>query len=81
MFNPLLPDLTKLKDQELEDKILELSQKYHISLRLGQGSVAQQIVLTLDAYKIEQQQRQAEKMSELMNKQKKQGLDDLVNVD
>lgn len=81
MFNPLLPDLTKIKDQELEDKILELSQKYHISLRLGQGSVAQQIVLTLDAYKIEQQHRQAEKMSELMNKQKKQGLDDLVNVD
>ena len=81
MFNPLLPDLTKIKDQELEDKILELSQKYHIALRLGQGSIAQQIVLTLDSYKIEQQQRQADKMNELMNKQKKQGLDDLINVE
>jgi hypothetical protein len=81
MFNPLLPDLGKFKDQEIEDKILDLSRKYHTALRLGNGSVAQQIVLNLEAFKIEQHQRQAKSLAEIQNKQKKQGLDDLINVD
>jgi hypothetical protein len=81
MFNPLLSDPTKLKDQDLENKILDLSRKYQIAMRLGNGSVAQQIVLTLDTYKIEQQRRQAENMQALQKKSRDQGLDDLINVD
>jgi hypothetical protein len=81
MFNPLLEDTTKLKDQDLENKILDLSRKYTIALRLGQGGLAQQIVLTLDMFKIEQHRRQVEAMRELQEKQKKQGIDDLINVD
>ena len=81
MFNPLLPDPTKLKDQELENKILDLSKKYQIAMQLGNGSVAQQIVLSLDTYKIEQQRRQYEAMKELQKKTKNEGLDDLINVD
>jgi hypothetical protein len=81
MFNPLLPDPTKLKDQELENKILDLSKKYQIAMQLGNGSVAQQIVLSLDTYKVEQQRRQYEAMRELQKKTKNEGLDDLINVD
>lgn len=81
MFNPLLPDLSKFKDQEIEDKILDLGRKYHTALRLGNGSVAQQIVLNLEAFKIEQYRRQAKSLEEIQGKQKKQGLDDLINVD
>lgn len=80
MFNPLLKDPSKLKDQELENKILDLAQKYNIAMRLGNGSVAQQIVLNLNMYKDEQQRRNAETMKAAMKKQDK-GLDDLINVD
>ena len=81
MFNPLLEDPSKLKDQDLENKILDLSRKYGIAMRLGQGGVAQQIVITLDAYRMEQQTRQIESMKTIQEKQKKQGLDDLINVE
>jgi hypothetical protein len=81
MFNPLLEDPSKLKDQDLENKILDLSRKYGIAMRLGQGGIAQQIVITLDAYRMEQQTRQIESMKTIQEKQKKQGLDDLINVE
>jgi hypothetical protein len=81
MFNPLLPDLSKLKDQELDERIFDLTKKYSIALRLGNGNAAQQIVLNLDAYKTEQQQRQYNANKELENKNKNSGMDDLINVD
>ena len=81
MFHPLLENVSKLKDQELEIKIMDLTHKYHIAMRLGQGGIAQQIVITLEAYRIEQQTRQAESIKEMDKRQKKQGLSDLINVD
>ena len=81
MFHPLLENVSKLKDQELENKIMDLTSKYHIAMRLGQGGVAQQIVITLEAYRVEQQTRQAESIREMDKRQKKQGLSDLINVD
>jgi hypothetical protein len=50
-------------------------------MRLGQGGLAQQIVLNLDTYKSEQNRRQRESLATLVEKQKKNGLDDLINVD
>ena len=81
MFNPLLEDVSRLKDLELEKKILDLSHKYHAALRLGQGGLAQQIVVSLNAYLDEQRIRQAASLKEIQDKQKNQGLDDLINVD
>ena len=81
MFNPLLPDLSKIKDADLENKVLDLNQKFHASMRMGQGGLAQQVAITLEAYRYEQQRRQAEAMKTLQEKQKKQGLDDLINVE
>lgn len=81
MFNPLLEDLSKIKDLDLEKKILDLSHKYNLALRLGQGSLAHQIVVTLEQYRYEYQQRQANAMKKLEEKQKEQGIDDLINVD
>lgn len=81
MFNPLIEDITKLKDLDLEKKILDLSQKYNLALRLGQGGLAHQIVVTLEQYKYEYQERQRAAMKKLDEKQKEQGLDDLINVD
>ena len=81
MFNPLVEDVSKLKDPDLEKKILDLSHKYGLALRLGQGGLAQQIVIALEQYKYEYQLRQAAAMKKLDEKQKEQGLDDLINVD
>lgn len=80
MFHPLLGDVSKIKDAELELKILDLSKKYHIALRLGQGSAAQQIVLALDAFKEEMSKRQRASLDATMTKKNKD-LDNLINVD
>jgi len=81
MFNPLIEDTRKLKDLDLEKKILDLSQKYNVALRLGQGSLAHQIAVALEQYKSEYRDRQVAALKKIEEKQKEQGLDDLINVD
>jgi histidinol phosphatase-like enzyme len=80
MFHPLLEDPSTLKDQELENKILDLSKKYHISLRMGQGGVANQILIALQMYKENQFIRQQELIKNTIKKQGPE-IDDLINVD
>lgn len=60
MIHPLGNGINKLTDQELESKIQELTKKYFQALRFS-PSVASQVVLLLDSYKIEQQERQVAK--------------------
>jgi hypothetical protein len=80
MFHPLLENPTKLKDQELENKILDLTRKYHIAASMGQGQICQQVIVILETLKEEQNKRQQESMKSAMKKQNKD-LDDLINVD
>ena len=79
MYNPLLEDLTQLKDTELESKIADLNKKYMMALRLGNGMAAEQIVVILDAMKFEGQRRQAEAVKRLAQNQNKD-LDKLINI-
>lgn len=79
MFHPLLPSLTEVKDQDLEVKISELSRKYSIAARMGDGGLCSQIILALEEYKAEQQRRMAAKTMVSMKNQDKD-LDDLINV-
>jgi hypothetical protein len=81
MFHPLLADPRKIKDQDLENKILDLSKKYHIAARSGQGSVANQILVALETYKEEQRRRQHIASQTVIKDQNNKGLDDLINVD
>jgi hypothetical protein len=80
MFHPLLENPTRLKDQELENKILDLTRKYHIAASMGQGQVCQQVIVILETLKEEQRKRQQAAMQDGMKKQNKD-LDDLINVD
>ena len=57
MMHPFTPDLSKLSDKELEDKTQELTKKYFQATRFS-PSVAGQIVLLLDSYKLEREERQ-----------------------
>jgi hypothetical protein len=79
MFHPLAENPRTLKDSDLENKIIDLSRKYHIAARMGQGAACHQIVVALDMYKEEQMRRQHESMQKTIKKQDS-GLDDLINV-
>ena len=79
MFNPLLPDLSTLKSEDVDNKITELMQKYSLAARFGQGMVCQQIVVILESYKDEQRRRQVAATQKLINQNK--NLDDFINVD
>jgi hypothetical protein len=78
MFNPLLEDLTKLKDQEIESKIGDLSKKYWIAARAGQGHAAEQMVMIMDALRMEQQRRQVELAKKAQASTP--GFDDLIKI-
>jgi hypothetical protein len=79
MFNPLLQDLSTLKNEDLDNKITELMQKYFIAARGGMGGVCNQIGVLLEAYKDEQRRRHAQATQKLNSQNK--NLDDYINVD
>jgi len=79
MFNPLLPDLSTLKNEDLENKITELMQKYFIAAKSGQGAVCHQIGVILESYKDEQRRRQSAATQKLAGQNK--NLDDYINVE
>jgi hypothetical protein len=77
MFHPLEEDLTKLTDNEVEEKLRELTSKYFAAQRLGKIDMLTQIQTFVIIYKEEMSKRYREKA--------KQGydgdLDQLINVD
>jgi len=79
MYHPLLENPDKLKDQELETKILDLTRKYHIAATMGQGGLCNQIQCALDMYKDEFSKRTQRSLNTTIKKQDK-GFDDLINV-
>jgi hypothetical protein len=79
MYNPLLPDLSTLKNEDLDNKITELMQKYFFAARSGMGGVCQQIGVVLEAYKDEQRSRQSAATRKLATQNK--DLDQFINVD
>lgn len=79
MFNPLLEDLTKVKDVDLENRVNELSRKYSIAARTGMNDVIPQIIVALNAYKQELSRRQLESLKKA-TKNSNKDLDGLIKV-
>jgi hypothetical protein len=75
-MHPLLEDLSDLKDQEIESKILDLSKKYWI---VRNPDVQHQITLLLGSYQEELRSRRA-KAWEQQYQNRDKGLDKLINV-
>ncbi len=75
-MHPLLEDLSRLKDQELESKILDLSKKYWVARN---PDVQYQITLLLESYQEELRSRRA-KAFEQQYQNRDKGLDKLINV-
>jgi len=80
MFHPLLTDLESLKDSEIESKISELSKKYSISARNGNGALCDQIIVVLESYKSEMQRRFREKVKKVEVNNQEKDLDNLINI-
>ena len=72
-MHPLVYDLSKLKDSEIESKILDLSKKYWQS---SNPSVRDQISMLLDSYNEELRSKLWQQQQENNDK----GLDKLINV-
>jgi hypothetical protein len=79
MFNPLLPDLSKLKNEDIDNRITELMKKFLVASRSGQGGVCNQISIILEAYREEQSKRHQAALEKLESKGK--NFDDFINVD
>ena len=75
-MHPLIEDLSELKDQELEAKILDLSKKYWI---VRNPDVKYQITLLLDAYQMELKIRRSKALEQTYQNRDKD-LDKLINV-
>ncbi|NBP58299.1 hypothetical protein EBU71_17570 [bacterium] len=80
MFNPLLNDPASYKDADLDNKIVELSRKYHIAARSGQGQICQQISVILEALKDEQQHRRIKSLKDTKFNQNTD-MDGLINIE
>ena len=77
-MHPLSPSLTGLSDQELDKKVQDLTERYYQSLRFS-PSIASQIVLLLDSYNSEQQNRALEK-SKKAAENGDNSLNDLIKI-
>ena len=73
MFNPLLPDLTQLKQEDLLKKINELSTKYSRTIN---PSLKQQLLVVLEQHRQECRDR----MTKQMEKDTKD-LDKIINIE
>lgn len=76
MIHPLAEDLSKLKDAELENKIVELSRKYW---QARNPLVQSQITLFLDLYNEELKTRR-NKLWEQQRQTTNKDLDKLINI-
>lgn len=79
MFNPLLEDLSLLKDADLESRMTDLNRKYNIAIRTGNSGLAMQVAMVIEALRDESTRRQHEATKKLLQKQNKD-LDGLINV-
>ncbi len=76
MMHPLAEDFSQLKDNEVEERIQDLSKKYWATQN---PNVQRQIAMFLDMYKTEMQSRRAKQLNQLYQKRNKD-LDNLINV-
>jgi hypothetical protein len=79
MFHPLLPNTANLTVVELENKINELTKKYWIAARSGNGSLCEQVLVALEAYKFELQNKNLNN-NKIPTRNGGADLDGLINI-
>lgn len=76
MFHPFEQNLSELKDNELEEKVQELTKKYYQASRLGKPELLTQISTFVTMYKDELSKRYYQRTQTELNGD----LDQLINV-
>lgn len=76
MFHPFEGDLTQFKDQEIENKLIELNKKYYAAARMGSRDLLTQLSTFITIYRDELSRRHSVKL-----KNGNDDLDQLINVD
>jgi hypothetical protein len=79
MFHPLLPNTANLTAVELENKVNELTKKYWIAARSGNGGLCDQILMALEAYKSELQIKNSN-INKIPTQNGGVDLDGLINI-
>jgi hypothetical protein len=78
MFHPFEQDLSSLNDQQLDEKIADLTKKYYAAYRLGNNELLTQLSTFITIYKDERQTRYFAKQK---NNSLDTDLDSLINVE
>jgi hypothetical protein len=76
MFHPLIGDLAEFKDQEIENKLIELNKKIYVAARFGNQDLLTQLSTVITIYREELGKRHALKL-----KNADGDLGQLINVD
>jgi hypothetical protein len=76
MFHPFEGDLSELKDNEVEDRLQDLTKKYFVAQRMGNSQMLTQISTFVTIYRQELSKRYRLKMQS----QNDRDLDQLINV-
>jgi hypothetical protein len=79
MFHPLLPNIADLTPAELENKINDLTKKYWIAARSGNGGLCDQILVALESYKFELQNKNLNN-NKIPTRNGDADLDGLINI-
>jgi len=77
MFNPLVENFNNLTDNQLDDKISELSKKYMISA--NNPALQQQVLAVLEMHREEMRSRIAQKAQKTLSNDEND-LDNLINI-
>jgi hypothetical protein len=75
--HPFQQDLSQLKDNEIDQKLQEVTKKYFIAQRLGNYQLLTQLEIFVNIYKEEQSRRYQSKFKKDIDGD----LDQLINVD
>lgn len=76
-FHPFEGDLSQLKDNEVEDRLQNLTKKYFIAARIGNQELLTQLSTFVTIYKSELSTRYKNKLQGTQDRD----LDQLINVD
>jgi hypothetical protein len=77
-MHPLCPDLTKLNDDQLQEKIVDLQKRFIQASRCGPAAAMSQINMMLEDYQFELQRRQEKMMEDMMKNNKK--FTDIIDI-
>ncbi len=75
MLHPLIGDLSEFKDQEIENKLIELNKKYYAAARMGSKDLLTQLSTVITIYREELGKRHTQKLKDADN-----DLGQLINV-